>query len=47
MPPAYSSAQPGGEEAVLAKAPIEVLNTSHKSGWPTETSRAPGEIPCA
>ena len=45
IPSAYSSAQADGEENVLAKAPIKAFNTAHKSGWPTETSRAPGEIP--
>ena len=30
---------------MLAKAPIKAFNTAHKSGWPTETSRVPGEIP--
>jgi len=45
IPSAYSSAQADGEENVLAKAPIKAFNTANKSGWPTETSRAPGEVP--
>jgi hypothetical protein len=44
VPSAYASAQADGSENVLAKAPITVFNTVHKPGWPTETSRAPGEI---
>ncbi len=42
---AYSSAQADGAENVLAKTPINVVNTAHKAGWPTETSRAPGHAP--
>jgi hypothetical protein len=42
---AYSSAQADGAENVLAKALIKAFNTAHKSGWPTEISRAPGEVP--
>jgi len=45
IPSAYSVAQAGGEQNVLAKAPIKAFNTAHKSGWPNETSRAPGEVP--
>ncbi len=45
IPSAYASAQADGTENVLAKAPIKVFNTAPKPGWPTETSRAPGEIP--
>ena len=45
IPSAYSIAQADGEENVLAKAPIKAFNTAHKSGWPTETSRVPGEVP--
>ena len=45
IPAAYSSAQTDGAENVLAKAPIKAFNTAHKPGWPTETPRAPGEVP--
>jgi tyrosinase len=45
IPAAYSSAQADGSENVLAKAPIKVFNAAPKSGWPTETSRVPGEVP--
>jgi hypothetical protein len=45
IPLAYSSAEAAGAANVLAKAPIKPFNTTHKSGWPTETSRAPGEVP--
>ena len=45
IPSAYSSAQADGSQNVLAKAPINVFNTERKSGWPTETSRAPGRAP--
>ena len=45
IPAAYAAAQADGGENVLAKAPIKVLNTAHKPGWPTETSRAPCEMP--
>ena len=45
IPSAYSVAQAGGEQNVLAKAPIKAFNTAHESGWPNETSRAPGEVP--
>jgi tyrosinase len=45
LPSAYASAQADGAENVLAKAPIKAFNTTPKSGWPTETSRAPGEVP--
>jgi tyrosinase len=45
IPAAYVVAQADGAENVLAKAPITVFNTAAKSGWPTETSRDPGEVP--
>lgn len=45
IPAAYSSAQADGAENVLAKAPVNPFDATRKSGWPTETSRAPGEVP--
>jgi tyrosinase len=45
IPGAYAVAQADGSENILAKAPITVFNAAHQSGWPTETSRAPGEVP--
>jgi tyrosinase len=45
IPGPYTVAQADGEENILAQAPITVFNAAHQSGWPTETSRAPGEVP--
>jgi tyrosinase len=45
IPEPYTVAQADGEENILAKAPITVFNAAHQSGWPTATSRAPGEVP--
>jgi hypothetical protein len=42
---AYSSAEADGAANVLAKAPVKPFDATRKAGWPTETSRAPGEVP--
>lgn len=44
IPESYSIAQADGGENILAKAPINVFGAAHQSGWPTETSRSPGEV---
>jgi tyrosinase len=44
IPEPYTVAQADGSENILAKAPITVFNADRQSGWPTETSRDPGEI---
>jgi tyrosinase len=44
IPAAYTVAQADGADNPLAKAPVRVFDATHKSGWPTETSRDPGEI---
>jgi tyrosinase len=45
IPAAYTVAQVDGSDNPLAKAEIKVFGTAHQDGWPTETSRDPGEFP--